>query len=393
MRRTTILKRISIWGATGSIGTQTLDVLGSAGDRFELDTLTAHNNAELVWKQSKKFRPNRVVLTGDVDRKVWGKRFQDIGVKLLWGKEGLLETAAGGNQDLVVNALVGAVGLEATLRAMEAGVSVALANKEVLVMAGDLVTQEAKNRGVSLLPIDSEHSAVFQCLQGEMPDTIKNILLTASGGPFFRRDATELDRVTVEDALAHPNWSMGRKVTIDSATLMNKALEVIEARWLFGIEPNRIQVVIHPQSIIHSMVEFIDGSIKAQLGVPDMRIPISYALNYPQRWTGNCNTMDFSQSWELSFLPPDTEKFPALRLAYEVLNMGGTAPAVLNAADEVAVGLFLSERIGFPQISKIVEEIIRRHDVTSSPDLEDILTADRWAREVIDKDILSKSRI
>ena len=368
-------------------------MLGSSGDRFELDTLTAHSNAELVWEQSKRFRPRRVVLTGDVEREVWGKRFQDIGIEMLWGKEGLLETAEGGNQDLVVYALVGAVGLEATLRAMEAGIAVALANKEVLVMAGDLVTGEAKHRGVALLPIDSEHSAVFQCLQGETPDTIKKILLTASGGPFFRRDAAELDRVTVSDALAHPNWSMGKKVTIDSATLMNKALEVIEARWLFGIEPHRIQVVIHPQSIIHSMVEFVDGSIKAQLGVPDMRIPISYALNYPQRWTGKCHTMDFSQSWELSFLPPDTEKFPALRLAYDVLNMGGTAPAVLNAADEVAVGLFLSERIGFPQISKIVEEVIRRHDVTSSPGLEDILTADRWAREVIDKDILSKSRI
>lgn len=352
-------------------------------DRFEINTLTTHHNVTLAFEQARRFHPKCVVITGNVDRGDWERKFKNIGVELLCEKEGLLEVASIGEVDLIVNALVGSVGLEATMRALEAGVSIALANKEVLVMAGELVMREAKNRGLSIFPIDSEHSAIFQCLQGEDLRSVRKIILTASGGPFLYREKSELKQVTVDEALAHPNWSMGKKVTIDSATLMNKGLEVVEARWLFGIEPQRVEVVIHPQSIVHSMVEFIDGSIKAQMGMPDMRIPISYALTYPERWTGNTGWMDFSKVIELEFLPPDTEKFPTLQLAYTALEMGGTAPAVLNGADEVAVDLFLSGKIGFSHIPRVIEEALQRHEVVSRPGIEDIFRADCWARETV----------
>jgi len=361
-------------------------VVSQHENQFQIETLTTHLNANLVLEQAKQFRPQCVVITGDVERELCDRQFNEIGIELLWGKEGLLETAGRGGEDLVVNALVGGVGLEATMRALKADVSIALANKEVLVMAGETVTREVQKRGLELLPIDSEHSAIFQCLQGEEMGWVRRILLTASGGPFLHAEMSQLDHVTVEEALAHPNWSMGKKVTIDSATMMNKALEVIEARWLFDMAPEKVRVVIHPQSIIHSMVEFSDGSIKAQLGVPDMRIPISYALSYPRRWPGDYGVMDFSKAWELTFLTPDMDRFPALRLAYQVLDTGGTAPAVLNAADEVAVDLFLSGRIGFSQISRIVEDTIRNHDVVRNPSLDEILEADRWAREFVMKE-------
>ena len=304
-----------------------------------------------------------------------------LGVELLWGREGLLKAAGMGAEDLVVNALVGAVGLEATMEALKAKTSIAISNKEVLVMAGEIVTQEADKQGVKLLPIDSEHSALFQCLEGEDKQSVQRLILTASGGPFLNRDRSGLENVTVEEALAHPNWSMGKKVTIDSATLMNKGLEIIEARWLFGIEPDRIDVVIHPQSIIHSMVEFIDGSIKAQMGLPDMRVPISYALTYPERWKADIPKMDFSEKTELTFLPPDDDRFPALQVAYEALSMGGTAPAVLNAADEVAVEFFLNGKIKFMEISQIIQDTLQNHEVILRPGIDDILLADRWARD------------
>lgn len=364
-----------------------MDVVSQHRDRFEIETLTTHGNAALVLEQAKQFQPRCIVITGDVERETWERHCIEMGVELLWGKEGLLEAAGRGKESLVVNALVGAVGLEATIRAFEAGVSIALANKEVLVMAGEAVMSEVKRRGLQLLPIDSEHSAIFQCLMGEDMGSIRRIILTASGGPFLNKNRWELERVTVEEALAHPNWKMGKKVTIDSATLMNKALEVIEARWLFGMRPENIEVVIHPQSIIHSMVEFHDGSIKAQLGMPDMRIPISCALSFPDRWSGNYSVMDFSKTWNLMFLSPDMETFPALRLAYEVLEAGGTAPAVLNAADEVAVHLFLSGKIGFSQITQIVEKTIRCHDVIMAPSIDEVLKADQWARDIVLKDI------
>lgn len=372
-----------MWGSTGSIGQQTLDVMSRHEDRFEINALTTHRNVTLVFQQARRFHPKCVVITGDVDREDWERKFKNIGVELLCEKEGLLKVASLGEVDLIVNALVGSVGLEATMRALEAGVSIALANKEVLVMAGELVMREAENRGLSIFPIDSEHSAIFQCLQGEDLRSVRRIILTASGGPFLYREKSELKQVTVDEALAHPNWSMGQKVTIDSATLMNKGLEVVEARWLFGIEPERVEVVVHPQSIVHSMVEFIDGSIKAQMGMPDMRIPISHALTYPERWTGDYGWMDFSKVIELEFLPPDTEKFPALQLAYTALEMGGTAPAVLNGADEVAVDLFLSGKIGFSHIPMVIEEALQRHEVVSRPGIEDIFRADCWARETV----------
>ena len=382
-------KRISIWGATGSIGEQTLDVISRFMDRFEIVALTAHSRVDLLLEQAKRFRPDRVVITGNVAEATWESQFGSYDVDVLWGKDGLLEIAGNAEEDLVVNALVGSVGLEATMKALEAGTSIALANKEVLVMAGEIVMREAEKRGLSIIPIDSEHSAVFQCLVGEHHRDIDKIILTASGGPFLKRTMDELADVSVEEALAHPNWSMGKKVTIDSATMMNKGLEVIEARWLFDMNPDSIRVVIHPQSIIHSMVEFADGSIKAQLGVPDMRIPISYALTCPERWPGDYGRMDFLRKHELLFLPPDLERFRCLKLAYDVLNTGGVAPAVLNGADEAAVKYFLHGRIGFLDIPKIIEESLQRHPAVSEPCLEDVLEADRWSKEFVD-DFISR---
>ena len=382
------MKRVSVWGSTGSIGQQTLDVIGRHKRQFHVEVLTAHENVPLLLEQAKRFRPQCVVITGDAEKSAWAKQFAALGIEVLWGKEGLLEAAGRKKKHLAVNALVGSVGLEATIEALKAGNSIALANKEVLVMAGELVREEARKRGVSLIPVDSEHSAIFQCLQGEDIRNVRRLLLTASGGPFLNTDESELDQVTVEDALTHPNWTMGRKVSVDSATMMNKGLEIIEARWLFGIEPEKIEVVVHPQSIIHSMVEFVDGSVKAQLGVPDMRIPIAYALAYPDRWPGNYGYMDFAKTSELQFLPPDMKKFSALQQACKALEMGGTAPAVLNAADEVAVDLFLSGKIQYTQIIQIVEEALRRHCVVTNPKIHDILEADRWTRTVVMDTIL-----
>jgi len=348
-------KRISIWGSTGSIGTQTLDVIGRYRDHFQIINLTTHSNIELILEQAKQFRPKCVVITGKPIDRQWKVPFKKLGVKCLEGRHALLEVAGCGEEDLVINGLVGSVGLEATLLAIQKKVTIGLANKEVLVMAGQLVTSEVKKYGVRLLPIDSEHSAIFQSLQGENLKEIKRVILTASGGPFLEREKSEFESIKVEEALSHPNWSMGKKITIDSATLMNKGLEVIEARWLFDLDHEKVEVIIHPQSIIHSMVEFVDGSIKAQMGNPDMRVPISYALTYPERWPASYGSMDFNQLNTLQFIPPDCNKFPALQLAYEALKQGGTAPAVLNGADEVAVELFLNRIIQFNQISQIIE--------------------------------------
>jgi 1-deoxy-D-xylulose-5-phosphate reductoisomerase len=373
-------KKISIWGATGSIGRQTLEVIKNFKEHFEILVLTAHQNVNLILQQAEIFHPKTIVITGNVDVKKWKQKIESIEADFLWGEEGLLEMAASGKEDLIVNALVGAVGLRATMHAVEAGTSIALANKEVLVMAGEIVSSKIEEKGVHLFPIDSEHSAIFQCLQGEDQQSVKRIFLTASGGPFLYRDKLDFDCITLKEALSHPNWSMGNKVTIDSATLMNKGLEVIEARWLFGLKPDQIAVLIHPQSIVHSMVEFRDGSVKAQLGAPDMRIPIAYALTYPERWTGNYKNLDLIGEENLEFMAPDMEKFPSLRLAYEVLEVGGTAPAVLNGADEVAVNLFVSGKIGFNQIHQLVEKALGAHHVKSDPDLNDILQADTWVR-------------
>ncbi len=377
------MKRVSIWGSTGSIGTQTLDVIRSHRDRFAVHLLTAHSNAELAFRQALEFRPEKVVITGNPEKDRWAREFKRERIPLFWGREALLSSAREGAEDLAVNALTGSAGLEATLLAIDAGVSLALANKEALVMAGGLVMEKVRERGVSLIPVDSEHSALFQCLAGEKKDEIRRLLLTASGGPFLSTPVEKLSHVTVREALSHPNWSMGKKVTIDSATMMNKGLEVIEARWLFGVEPSRITVLIHPRSIVHSMVEFIDGSVKAQMGMPDMRIPISYALSYPERMHGEYRRMDFTKEERLEFFPPDPARFPALRLAYAALEAGGTAPAVLNAADEEAVNLFLEGRISFTHIMELVEKALERHASRPSAGLSDILEADRLARETV----------
>jgi 1-deoxy-D-xylulose-5-phosphate reductoisomerase len=384
------VKRISIWGSSGSIGRQAVDVVLRHPDRFEVAALTGHRNAALLLEQAKRIKPGTVVITGPAEnRDSTARSFQSLGIETLWGREGLLEVANRGREDMVLNALVGSAGLEATLSAVRAGVSIALANKEALVMAGEILTREIRRRNLALIPVDSEHSAIFQCLQGENPSAVRRILLTASGGPFLNTPEKELEHVTVEQALRHPNWSMGEKVTLDSATMINKGLEVIEARWLFGVSSDQIQVVVHPQSIVHSMVEFSDGSVKAQLGVPDMRIPISHALSYPDRLEHDFGRLDFGKAQNLAFQPPDLKKFDGLKLAYEALNAGGTATAVYNAADEAAVRLFLSGKIRFTQIAGIVRKALERHDVRVDPSLDQILEADRMTRETIENDFLN----
>jgi 1-deoxy-D-xylulose-5-phosphate reductoisomerase len=364
-----------------------VDVVLSHPGRFEVAALSVHRNVRLLLEQAKRVRPATVVMTGPVeDRDSVAGPFRSLGIEVLWGKEGLLEIAKRGREEMVLNALVGSAGLEATLSAVAAGVSIALANKEALVMAGEILTRAVRERGVSLIPVDSEHSAIFQCLEGENPSAVRRILLTASGGPFLNTPAGDMEHVTAEQALRHPNWSMGEKVTIDSATMINKGLEVIEARWLFGAAADQIQVVVHPQSIVHSMVEFRDGSVKAQLGVPDMRIPISHALTYPDRLEHDFGRLDFTEAQSLTFRPPDLKKFEGLKLAYEALNAGGTATAVYNAADEAAVRLFLNGKIKFTQIAGIVRKALERHEKRLNPSLEQILEADRMTRETIHRD-------
>jgi 1-deoxy-D-xylulose-5-phosphate reductoisomerase len=378
-------KKVSIWGSTGSIGAQTLAVISRYPDRFEIETLTAHSNINLLREQAEKFRPKHVVLTGLSDPGKVKDPFKGTGADCAFGMDSLVVLAGSGGEDLVVNALVGSAGLEAMLAAIRARRTVALANKEVLVIAGELVMAEAAGAGVEILPIDSEHSAIFQCLRGEPRESIRRIILTASGGPFLNRPLSELGRVTVEEALRHPNWVMGKKVTIDSATLMNKGLEIIEARWLFGLEPDRIDVIIHPKSIIHSMVEFQDGSIKAQLGKPDMRVPISHALTYPERWPFDFGSLDLGSPVNLEFLPMDSERFPGLGLARTALEKGGTAPAVFNAADEMAVNWFLERKIGFMDIPRIVEKALKERPVRPCAELKDVLQEDAETREWLKK--------
>ncbi|MBN2417089.1 1-deoxy-D-xylulose-5-phosphate reductoisomerase [bacterium] len=373
-------KRIAVWGATGSIGRQTLEVIDRYPDRYRVSTLTARENGEALLAAALAHGADGAVLTDEDAARRWHDRFKSAGIRLLSGREGLLEAAADPSPDIVVNGLVGSVGLEATLLAIDAGCTIALANKEVLVMAGELVMAAAARRGVALLPVDSEHSALFQCLQGEKREQVARLILTASGGPFRSLPADKMAAVSVHDALAHPNWSMGPKVTVDSATMVNKGLEVIEARWLFDLDPDRITVVVHPQSIVHAMVAFSDGSVKAQLSRPDMRLPIAYALTWPDRGEVSWGAMDFSTALTLDFQPPDLNRFPGLALAFEALRTGGTAPAVLNAADEAAVSLFLNGTIGFMDIPRLIEKALAGHVAIRNPDLETILATDREIR-------------
>ncbi|WKZ31679.1 MAG: 1-deoxy-D-xylulose-5-phosphate reductoisomerase [Thermodesulfobacteriota bacterium] len=371
-------KGISILGSTGSIGTNTLQVVRSHPERFRVVSMAAGRNIALLKEQIEEFRPVFVSVESE-DAAVALRNSLSVPVAVEAGLAAAMRAAAFEGVDMTVAAISGASGLLPTIAAVRAGKDIALANKESLVLAGRLVMEEAAKRGVNILPVDSEHSAVFQSLLGHRKEDIKRIILTASGGPFLKTPLPELERMGPEEALKHPKWKMGRKVTIDSSTLVNKGFEVIEARWLFGLPPEKISVVIHPQSIVHSMVEYIDGSVMSQMSAPDMRSPISYALAYPERIASGTEPLDFSRL-SLEFSAPEPERFPCLGLAYEALRTGGTAPAALNAADEVAVGLFLEGRIPFTGISRIICEVLGAHRSKEPESIEDVLEADREAR-------------
>ncbi len=373
-------KAISILGSTGSVGRNTLEVVESSEGRFQVLGLSAWRNIELLADQIRRFRPRVAAvhspdLANDLKRLVAG-----MDVEILYGKQGCKAVATIPEAQLVVSCMVGAAGLIPTLSAIEAGKDIALANKETLVTAGSLVTALAREKNVHILPVDSEHSAVFQCLSGQKNKYVERIILTASGGPFRLMGTSEMSEVTPEQATSHPNWSMGPKISVDSATLMNKGLEVIEAMWLFGIPVEKIHVVIHPQSIIHSMVEFIDGSILAQMGVPDMKIPISYALSWPERMDPGLPKLDLMSCGPLTFEDPDLERFPCLALAYKAAKTGGTAPTALNGANEEAVEAFMQRRIGFHQISQVVGCVLEDFPVEEIKDLDDVLKADALSR-------------
>lgn len=360
-------------GSTGSIGRQTLDVVERNPGRFEVEVLTAYNNTELLIAQARKFQPNMVVIGNDAKYQEVREALSDEPVKVFAGAGAIGEAVVLESVDMVVTAMVGYSGLLPTLRAVEAGKDIALANKETLVVAGEMITRLAREKGVDLLPVDSEHSAIFQCLAGELMNPAEKILLTCSGGPFRGKTASQLARVTPADALAHPNWDMGAKITIDSATLMNKGFEMIEAHWLFGLPPAAIEVVVHPQSIIHSMVQFRDGSVKAQLGPPDMRMPILYALGWPERIANDFPRLDFSQLAALTFEKPDRENFRNLDLAFEAIHQGGNLPCALNAANEIAVSAFLAEKISFPAIPEIITQILEKTSFVKNPGLEELI--------------------
>lgn len=386
-------KRISIIGSTGSIGRSTLDVVRQFPDRFEIVALGAGSNAVLLHEQIMEFSPRLVSVK---DAKVANSLRNLLAgsrchlPEIFYGQEGYCKVAACQESDMLVSAMVGAAGLLPTLAAIEAGKNIALANKETLVAAGEIVTAAAVANDVRILPVDSEHSAIFQALHCNHREALDRILLTASGGPFFKKSKKELETVSPEAALCHPNWSMGPKITIDSATLMNKGLEVIEAHWLFGVPIDRISVFIHPESIVHSMVEYVDGSVIAQMGIPDMRIPIAYALAYPERLSTTGPRLDLFRLEKLSFYPPDEEKFPCLRLAFEACRKGSTMPAVLNAANEVAVHAFLNKTITFYDIPCVIDEVMASHQPHPKPDLESILQADSWARDQATKVIVAR---
>ncbi|HOD34590.1 MAG TPA: 1-deoxy-D-xylulose-5-phosphate reductoisomerase [Syntrophales bacterium] len=384
------MKTLSILGSTGSIGVSTLEVVEQNFSSLRISGLAGGRNVDRLKGQIERFRP-AVAAVMDEAHAVQLKN--SLGpadrTAIRWGAEGYREVATLRETDMVVSAMVGAAGLVPTLDAIEAGKDVALANKETMVMAGRIVTEKARDRGVRVLPVDSEHSAIFQCLRGHRRDEVRRIILTASGGPFLRSPLEQLAAVTVADALRHPNWVMGKKITIDSATMMNKGLEVIEARWLFDADIEKIEVVIHPQSIIHSMVEYSDGSVIAQLGVPDMKGPISYALFHPGRCPGGLARLNLLKVRALEFLPPDVERFPCLRLAFEAGKRGETMPAVMNAANEVAVNAFLEEQIGFTDIPNVIGQTMTLHRVREILSLADVMEADRWARKT-GEDVIKK---
>jgi 1-deoxy-D-xylulose-5-phosphate reductoisomerase len=374
------MKGLSILGSTGSVGTNVLRVVEAFPDRFEVTGLAAGSNVERLAEQIARHRPQAVSVATDAARERLGRLVDLSGITVGIGEVGAVAVATHEDARLVVAAAVGAVGLVPTYRALEAGKDVALANKETLVMAGELMVGQARARGARLLPIDSEHCALHQCLGGRPADEVRRLVLTASGGPFRTRPRESFAAVTPSEALAHPTWAMGRKITIDSATLMNKGLEVIEARWLFGVPAERVEVLIHPQSVVHSMVEFRDGTVLAQLGVTDMRLPIQYALSYPEQWEGAIPGLDWTRPMHLEFDVPDHDRFPCLGLAYRALARGGTAPAALNAANEEAVAAFLEGRIPFTAIPETIGAVVDAHQVGTVGTLEDVIAADAEAR-------------
>jgi 1-deoxy-D-xylulose-5-phosphate reductoisomerase len=376
-----MMKSLVVLGSTGSIGVTTLDLVARFPDRFRAVALAAGRNVERLAEQVRQFQPDAVATADQAGADALRALVPEYRGEILAGIGGIAQVATAPGADLVISALVGAIGLQPTLAAIEAGRDVALANKEVLVVAGELVQAAARRRGVNVFPIDSEHNAIYQAMHGHRSGDVRRIILTASGGPFLRAGMDELRRATPAQALKHPTWKMGAKITIDSSTLMNKGLEVIEAHWLFALPPERIDVVIHPQSIVHSMVEYVDGSVLAQLGIPDMAIPISYILAFPERLTlDHLPSLDLVQAGRLEFHAPDTERFPCLRLAYEALRARGSAPAVLNAANEVLVASFLDGAIGYLDIPGIAERVLERHDVLRDASLDALLEADAWAR-------------
>ncbi len=375
------MKTIALLGSTGSIGVSALALVREFPDRFKVHGMAAGRNLNLLAKQIKEFSPKCVAIEREQDVRRLRTLVGQQKIEIFWGEAGASTIAAAPEIDVVLAAIVGGAGLMPCFKGLLAGKEIALANKEALVMAGELFVDAAKQRGVRLLPVDSEHSAVFQCLRGNQRSEVDKIILTASGGPFLRTPLSRLDRVTVEQALKHPNWKMGRKITIDSATMMNKGLEVIEARWEFDMQPSDIQVIIHPQSVVHSMVRYQDGSIIAQLGIADMRIPIAYALAFPYRLEGSWPALDLTRQGQLNFVPVEKKRFPALSLAYDALREGRTMPAVLNAANEVAVAAFLNRRIGFREIHRIIKRTMQAHENRRATEIGEVLDVDRWARE------------
>ncbi len=376
---------IAILGSTGSIGTQALDVIRANKDAFTVEVLTGNGNADLLIKQAIEFDPNTVVIADESKYQYVKEALASHDIKVFAGNKAIAEVVQMDSIDTVLAAIVGYAGLESTLSAINAGKQIALANKETLVVAGDLVTKLAKEKGVNLYPVDSEHSAIFQCLAGEFHNPIEKIYLTASGGPFRGKDKTFLSTVKKEQALKHPNWEMGAKITIDSASLMNKGLEVIEAKWLFGLKPEQIDVIVHPQSIVHSIVQFTDGSMKAQMGLPDMKLPIQYAIGYPNRMKSNFPRFDFLTHPQLTFEQADTKTFRNLALAFDAMNKGGNAPCVLNAANEIAVAAFLKDKIGFLQMSDVVEKCLQTVAHIAKPSYADYVETDKETRRIAEK--------
>ena len=379
------MKNIAVLGSTGSIGTQTLDIVRNNTDELKIKVLAAGSNVELIEKQIREFKPEIAVLYNADKANELKIKIADTGVKVLSGMDGMIEAATFDDVDTVVTSMVGMIGIKPTIAAIKAGKNIALANKETLVTAGHIIMPLIKEHKVSLLPVDSEHSAIFQSMNGENRKRISKILLTASGGPFRGKSYEELKNVTLEDALKHPNWAMGQKITVDSATLVNKGLEVMEAAWLFDVDVSMIQVVVHPQSVIHSMVEYEDTAVIAQLGCPDMRLPIQYALFYPDRRFLDAKKLDFFEMKSLTFEKPDMDTFKGLKFAMEAAEFGGSMPTVFNASDEEAVAMFLNKKIGFLDIYRIIEESMNRHTVISNPDIDTVLSVERDTREFIRK--------